>query len=192
MVDNLYANHASSITFHLHGYVFLSLRTDWVQAKTLRAADTCHLGICVWPSAFRGALCRFTYVHVGPSEASQWWMPPWGAGECTSTWQKSGQHTRGGEVLSVSVFDVGILLLEYECGVPKSTAVTVIICFLGPTCKCHSSSACSPGAPGWVPLALEEVSHPGRGCSVLVEVPTVLLFSQRFLNAEAFLETPLV
>lgn len=52
----------------------------------------------------------------GPSEASQWWVPPW---ERTLTWQNRGQHTPGGEVLSVSVSDVGILLMECEMWDPQ-------------------------------------------------------------------------
>lgn len=66
------------------------------------------------PSVFGGASHRFAYVRAGPSEASRWWMPPRGAGERTPTWQKYGQRARGGEVPSVSVFDVGILLLGYD------------------------------------------------------------------------------
>ena len=87
-----------------------------MQAKTPQAAGTYHLGICTWPSAFGGASHLFAYVREeGPSEASQWWVPPWGAGEYTSVWQKCGQHTWGGEVLSVAVFDMRILLMECEC-----------------------------------------------------------------------------
>lgn len=146
------------------------------QAKTLQAADTRHVGICVRLSedrCSRGALCGFTYVDVGPSEASQRWMPPWVAGESTPTWQKCGQHTKGGEVLSISVFDAGILLMDYECGIPTSTNVEAVICVLGPACKPPSSSA--RGGLGWVPLALEEA-----GDVWLVQVPTFCYFSQNF------------
>lgn len=62
------------------------------------------------------SLCLCAWGEL--SEALQRCTSPWALENAPQSGKNVGS-AQGGEVLSASLFDVGILWVEYECGIPQ-------------------------------------------------------------------------